>query len=57
MRDTFHGSGLVERCVRDLYQLLGTTATEEIDQDADIVMLWDGDGAVGAGANYDGEQF
>lgn len=53
MRDAINGSGLMERCVRDLKALLLDGDDEAEEGDGGIVMLWDGHRrAVAGGTNY-----
>ncbi|WP_265523167.1 type I-E CRISPR-associated endonuclease Cas1e [Oerskovia flava] len=52
MRDRLHKAKLLERCVRDITSLL-IRDPNELDQWADVSMLWDGRfGAVSGGVSY-----
>lgn len=54
MRDAMLEGRVLERCVRDVRQLLGQKDEAGVDAWADIVALWDGgSGTVPAGVNYD----
>lgn len=58
VRDRLRGSSFLDNCVRDVKALLSTPDDEtqnDGDLDADVVMLWDGNGrAVASGTSYDG---
>ncbi|WP_231974232.1 type I-E CRISPR-associated endonuclease Cas1e [Pseudonocardia sp. HH130630-07] len=57
VRDRLKGSSFLDTCVRDIKTLLTDPddATADPDHDADVVMLWDGNGrAVAAGTSYTG---
>lgn len=58
VRDRLRGSSFLDNCVRDVKALLSTPDDEtqnDGDLDADVVMLWDGNGrAVASGKSYDG---
>lgn len=58
VRDRLRGSSFLDNCVRDIKALLSDPdddAAGDPDLDADVVMLWDGNGrAVAGGTSYDG---
>ena len=56
LRDRFHGGAFLDRCVRDIRQLLlpEGDGESELPLDENIVRLWDGSQrTVAGGANYD----
>lgn len=54
MRDAIHSNRLLERCVRDIRELL--TPDDETDLDIDVTYLWDAhDRLVAGGANHSHE--
>ncbi|WP_224404155.1 type I-E CRISPR-associated endonuclease Cas1e [Pseudonocardia sp. ICBG1034] len=58
VRDRLRDSSFLDNCVRDVKALLSPPeddAQDDGDLDADVVMLWDGNGrAVASGTSYDG---
>lgn len=58
VRDRLRGSSFLDNCVRDIKALLSDPDDDAVgdpDLDADVVMLWDGNGrAVASGTSYDG---
>lgn len=60
MRDRFSSGALLERCARDIRNLLLGSSDDPAagDTDADVVMLWDGaDRAVAGGTSYGQEDW
>ena len=53
MRDAMYDAHLMERCTRDVHQLLDSRGEADTDYQVDIVELWDWRGNRASGQNYE----
>ncbi len=53
MRDAMYDARLLDRCTRDIHQLLGSAGDADSDYRLEVVQLWDYRGNRAAGQNYE----